>query len=70
MIAIVNAITTTFHKGTTVAQKHNRRDPKCVAKEKHIDPNGEYIVWIDEDVRKAYKRIFDEAVYEQLYRPY
>ena len=64
VIAIVNPITTTFHKGTTVAQKHNRRDPKCVAKEKHIDPNGEYIVWIDEDVRKAYKRIFDEAVKE------
>lgn len=61
---MANPITTTFHKGTTVAQGHNRRDPKCVAKEKHIDPNGEYIVWIDEDVRKAYKRIFDEAVKE------
>ncbi len=61
---MVNPITTTFHKGIKAVQEHNRRDPKRVKNEKHIDPNGEHIVWVDEDVRKAYKRIFDEAVKE------
>ncbi len=61
---MVNPITTTFHKGIKAIQEHNRRDPKRIKNEKHIDPNGEHIVWIDEDVRKAYKRIFDEAVKE------
>lgn len=61
---MTNPITTAFHRGTKVAQKHNDRDPKVVAKEKHIDPNGEHETWLHIYSKEAFKRIFDEALKE------
>ena len=55
-------MTTSTHVGPRVVQKHNIRDPKYVAKEKHIDPNGVYEIWAHEDIREAYERIFGDAV--------
>lgn len=61
---MTNPITTAFHRGTKVAQKHNARDPKVVAKEKHIDPNGEHETWLHIYSKEAFKRIFDDALKE------
>lgn len=64
MIAVTNPITTSFHKGTKVAQGHNNRDPNAISKEKHIDPNGEHETLIHEKLKDAFKRIFDDAMRE------
>lgn len=56
------SVTIATHNGSTVHQAHNRRDARCVAKEKHIDPYGVHENWIDEPARTAYHRIFDDAV--------
>ena len=61
---MTNPITTAFHRGTKVAQKHNARDPKVVAKEKHIDPNGEHETWLHIYSKEAFKKIFDDALKE------
>lgn len=61
---MTNPITTAFHRGTKVAQKHNARDQKVVAKEKHIDPNGEHETWLHIYSKEAFKRIFDDALKE------
>lgn len=53
--------TIAFHCGTTVSQRHNRRDEKLCSKEKHIDLERVHENWIDEPVREAYERIFGEA---------
>lgn len=59
---IENEVTISTHNGSQVARQHNLRNPKVIAKEDHIDPDGHFEVWKDEDPRTAYKRIFDEAV--------
>lgn len=55
-------VTISTHNGSSVARDHNIRNKKVVSKEKHIDPNGHYEVWVDEPARKAYDRLFGEAV--------
>ena len=57
-----NEVTISTHNGSQVARQHNLRNPKVIAKEDHIDPNGHFEVWLDEDPRTAYERLFGEAV--------
>ena len=59
---IENEVTIATHNGSQVARQHNLRNPKVIAKEDHIDPNGHYEVWLDEDPKAAYERLFGEAV--------
>lgn len=54
----------THNGGSKANRDHNIRNPKVVAKEKHIDPNGHYEIWRDERPRTAYKRLFGEALEE------
>lgn len=53
--------TISTHNGSRFSQKHNRRDPAVVSKEKHINPNGKYEIWLDIDIKTAYKQVFEEA---------
>ena len=59
---IENEVTISTHNGSQVARQHNLRNPKVIVKEDHIDPNGHFEVWLDEDPKVAYERLFDEAV--------
>ena len=59
---IENEVTISTHNGSQVARQHNLRNPKVIAKEDHIDPNGHFEVWLDEDPKVAYERLFGEAV--------
>ena len=59
---IENEVTIATHNGSQVARQHNLRNPKVIAKEDHIDPNGHFEVWLDEDPKVAYERLFGEAV--------
>lgn len=57
-----NEVTISTHNGSQVARQHNLRNPKVIAKEDHIDPNGHFEVWLDEDPKEAYERLFGKAV--------
>lgn len=57
-------ITIATHNGSKVARAHNRRDPKVICKEDHIDPEGHFEVWLDLDPKAEYERIFGQAVKE------
>ncbi len=59
---IENEVTISTHNGSQVARQHNLRNPKVIVKEDHIDPNGHFEVWLDEDPKAAYERLFGEAV--------
>ena len=59
---IENEITIATHNGSQVARQHNLRNPKVICKEDHIDPDGHFEVWLDEDPKAAYERLFGEAV--------
>ena len=59
---IENEVTISTHNGSQVARQHNLRNPKVIAKEDHIDPNGHFEVWLDEDPKVAYERLFGEAI--------
>lgn len=59
---IENEVTIATHNGSQVARQHNLRNPKVICKEDHIDPNGHFEVWLDEDPKAAYERLFGEAV--------
>lgn len=59
---IENEVTISTHNGSQVARQHNLRNPKVICKEDHIDPNGHFEVWLDEDPKVAYERLFGEAV--------
>ena len=59
---IENEVTISTHNGSQVARQHNLRNPKVICKEDHIDPNGHFEVWLDEDPKAAYERLFGEAV--------
>jgi len=59
---IENEVTISTHNGSQVARQHNLRNPKVIVKEDHIDPNGHFEVWLDEDPKEAYERLFGEAV--------
>ena len=56
--------TISTHNGSVSNRDHNIRNPKVVAKQNHIDPNGHYEIWKDEKPREAYKRLFGEALNE------
>ena len=59
---IENEVTIATHNGSQVARQHNLRNPKVICKEDHIDPNGHFEIWLDEDPKAAYERLFGEAV--------
>ena len=59
---IENEVTIATHNGSQVARQHNLRNPKVICKEDHIDPDGHFEVWLDEDPKAAYERLFGEAV--------
>ena len=59
-----NNVTISTHNGSQVAREHNLRNPKVIAKEDHIDPNGHFEVWLDEDPKTAYERLFGQSVQE------
>ena len=59
-----NNVTISTHNGSQVARQHNLRNPKVIAKEDHIDPNGHFEVWLDEDPKTAYERLFGKSVEE------
>lgn len=61
---IENNVTISTHNGSQVARQHNLRNPKVITKEDHIDPNGHFEVWLDEDPKITYERLFGEAVKE------
>ena len=44
---IENEVTIATHNGSQVARQHNLRNPKVIAKEDHIDPNGHFEVWLE-----------------------
>lgn len=56
--------TISFHNGgeKNVKQGHNRRDKTAIKNQDHIDRNGHYEIWKDEDIRDSYKKLFDESV--------
>ena len=53
--------TISTHNGSTLSQRHNRRDKKITEKEKHIKENGQHESWLDIDIKDAYKKIFGQA---------
>ena len=57
-----NEVTIATHNGSQVARQHNLRNPKVICKEDHIDPEGHFEVWLDEDPKSAYERLFGESV--------
>lgn len=59
---IENEVTIATHNGSQVARQHNLRNPKVICKEDHIDPEGHFEVWLDEDPKSAYERLFGESV--------
>lgn len=73
-VAII-AITISTHNGSAVSLEHNRRNKKMVENEnrkwakKHpgelrIDPNGDYEIWQDEDIKDAYNQLFGNSIKE------
>ena len=59
---IENEVTISTHNGSQVARQHNLRNPKVITKEDHIDPDGHFEVWLDEDPKLVYERLFDKSV--------
>lgn len=58
--------TISFHNGSNWSRGHNVRDKRFVKEQHHIDKSlsDNNIILVDEFVRKAYDRIFGEAVAE------
>lgn len=61
---IKKTVTISTHNGSKAHRQHNMRDERVTAKEPHINPNGVHEVWIDEEPKAAYERIFGEALKE------
>lgn len=57
-------VTISTHNGSKAHRQHNIRDERVTAKEPHINPNGVHEVWIDEEPKAAYERIFGGALKE------
>ena len=53
---IENEVTISTHNGSQVARQHNLRNPKVIAKEDHIDPNGHFEMWLDNVFKKMRSR--------------
>lgn len=56
--------TVSAHMGSRVARAHNRREPRVVSREPHIDADGYYEVWEDTDPMLTYEYLFGNAVRE------
>lgn len=56
--------TISTHNGSAVSREHNIRADYVVSKEEHIDPNGTFEIWLDEQPKAAYHRLFDAALKE------
>lgn len=56
--------TISTHNRSSVSRGHNLRKEEIVSKESHIDPEGIHETWFDEAPRRAYERIFGQAVKE------
>lgn len=54
--------TVTTRCDKTFCQGHNRRDPRIVDKEKHINSNGHFEIWKDVPIRQMYTTIFQDAL--------
>lgn len=54
--------TISTHNGCQVAREHNKRNPKVVSKEDHINPDGVFEIWKDENPRVAYLRLYGDAL--------
>ena len=62
---MITMATISFHNGGDMARRdHNIRNRKVTDKQDHIDPNGIYEIWHDEEPRVAYERIFGDALRE------
>lgn len=59
-----DSFTISTHNGSAVCREHNVRNRKYTDKQEHIDPNGHFEIWEDEKQKKAYNRIFGEALEE------
>ena len=59
---IENEVTIATHNGSQVARQHNLRNPKVICREDHIDPDGHFEVWLDEDPKTAYKHQFNALI--------
>lgn len=57
-------VTISTHNGSKAHRQHNMRDERVTQKEPHINPNGVHEVWIDEEPKAAYERIFGGALKE------
>lgn len=55
-------VTISTHNGSSVAIEHNIRNRKVTDAEAHIDRNGVHETWQHEPIRRAYNRLFGEAV--------
>lgn len=53
--------TISTHNGSNVSRQHNLRNPKVVAKQKHISREGTHETWVDKNPRKAYDELFGAA---------
>ena len=56
--------TISTHNGSQVRRAHNVRDPHVVRKEAHINPEGPHEIWIDNDIKEIYEKVFGNAVAE------
>lgn len=52
------------HNGSDARREHNRRNPKVVSKENHIEAQGDFEIWLDIPPRVAYQKLFQAAVDE------
>lgn len=55
-------VTISTHNGSQYRREHNRRNPRVILQEDHIDPEGHFEVWLDKDPREVYEQIFGQAV--------
>ena len=58
-MSLETTISTQF--GHTAHREHNIRDERVVEKQSHINPHGEYEIWLDKDPKEAYHELFDKA---------
>lgn len=56
------AYSVSIHNGTQANRGHNARSKESIYNQKHINPQGEFIILKDEDPKEAYEYLFGEAV--------
>lgn len=60
----MSAYTISTQNGSQANRDHNNRNPKTVEGDVHINPFGLFEIWLDENPRDAYKRLFGKDVRE------